>query len=254
MGNYLSSPVEEAVFPKNRPPHDENNLRAHNFESPENGHYAVSHGEAIQPKGPILACFHGNLETTSNSLPHWLFAKKHFRALIGFEYPGYGKRSEEVASERAIKSAIPDWIQTLKMYELTGKVFSCGRSLGSFAAIQFAVALGEDCKGIVLVSPMLTAVATKVSYPWYRFLAPVDLLDNETAVRKLSPRVPVLILHGEKDAVVPQWNSEALEQALRDNGNAVTRKVVEGRGHNDVMTVVKDDINQFIETVSKTIN
>lgn len=250
MGGLLSLPLNDAVFPKQRPSHDAVALQRYGFEVPEDGLYALKRGDEGFG-GATIACFHGNLETTSNSIQQWLFIR--CRALIGFEYPGYGKRASEDINQDALLSDISTWIETLEKLKLSQKVFACGRSLGSFAALRFALSMQKKnipCQGIVLVSPMLTAAATKVSSPWYQFVAPIDLLDNESAARQLSPKVPVLILHGEKDTVVPAWNSEALARAFTKNGNAVTRKVIANRGHNDLMKDVEVDIQHFLHAVA----
>jgi acetyl esterase/lipase len=74
--------------------------------------------------------------------------------------------------------------------------------------------------------------------------SPVALLvggpaqENKDKVRKASPltyvdknSAPFLILHGDKDDIVPPKQSELLADALKKAGVEVTLQVVEGNGH-----------------------
>lgn len=188
-----------------------------------------------------VACFHGNMEHATEANRRWSFLRA--ATLYGFEYPGYGERRSEKPSEAAILADIPDIVDALSGSE---RVVVCGRSLGTFAALNLAVALGDKCVGVVLVSPMLTAIATKIPAPWYRALSFMDLLDNETTVKKLLPNVPVLIVHGDKDVVVPVWNGEALMSLLGPNSRI---EVMENYSHNDIVVT-----EEFKKTVLSSID
>lgn len=251
MGALLSTTLNDAVFPKKgRPAHDDYSLKRWGFEAPENGHYAFKWLNKTD-EGIVAACFHGNMETTSNSLHQWLFLR--CRALIGFEYPGYGLRHNEDVTQAAVLAQIPAWIDTIENSNLDKNgVVACGRSLGTFTALNFALTLGEKCKGIVLVSPMLTAAATKLSAAWYRVATLIDLLDNESTAKKLSSTIPVLIIHGEKDMIIPKWNSEALKRVFESNNNPVELHVIADKGHNNLMQEkgeVQQIINNFISRI-----
>lgn len=190
------------------------------------------------------------METTSNSLPQWLFV--NCKTLIGFEYPGYGLRERENASQDAILAEIPGWIDVLKRLHIDKKgVVVCGRSLGTFFALQFALALGQKCDGVILVSPMLTAAATKLTEPWYRVATLIDMLDNESTARKISPDVPVLIIHGEMDTTVPRWNSEALKRVFEAKNVNVQLEIISDKGHNDLMSTpkVREIVNNFMNSI-----
>ena len=249
MGATFSHPLNDVVFPKSRPGHDEKALRDGGFEAPAHGHYALRRNGEATPGSATLVCFHGNLETTSTSLGRWNFAIQQFRgdALVGFEYPGYGLRAAESVSQDAILAEIPEWLKILEKYDRKENLFVCGRSLGTFFALRFAISLRRKCKGVILISPMLTAAATKIAAPWYYLAATVDLLDNESAAKRLSVDVPVLIVHGEEDSVVPAWNSEKLYRTFKDLGHDVTRKTIPNKGHNDLYGDVDAHVSQFIK-------
>jgi pimeloyl-ACP methyl ester carboxylesterase len=255
MGGVFSSPLNDAVFPRTgRPHHNEKKLRE------EYGFHTVGNIFSIKEipgdKTLVSVCLHGNLEVVSNSVPQWGFLC-NARAIIGLEYPGYGMRGDEEASEQSILAEIPRWIHALDDSGFKKNIVVCGRSLGSFVAIHLAISLGERCAGLVLVSPMLTAIATKIKSPWYRIGSAFDLLDNETAASKLSEKIPVLLIHGEKDTVVPEWNSEELYLVLKRRRNAyVRREVIKNCGHNNLMgeRQVREIVQSFFYLCEDRIN
>jgi pimeloyl-ACP methyl ester carboxylesterase len=174
-----------------------------------------------------MAIFHGNLEDFAATQATWRRLKS--TCLVGFEYPGYGWRTEEASTQAGILADIPKQVSYLKD---KGRVIVVGRSLGTFAALHLAVALGPGrCAGVMLVSPMLTAIATKVPAPLYRALAFADYLDNESTAKLLSRNTPVFIVHGSADLVVPASNARALCKIMPH----ADYLELPGVHHNDVM-------------------
>lgn len=157
-----------------------------------------------------VAVFHGNMEDFAATHAMWRRLKAD--CLVGFEYPGYGWRTTDTPTQAGLLADIPKQVTYLQD---KGRVVIVGRSLGTFAAMHLAVALGpRRCSGLVLLSPMLTAIATKVPAPVYRALAFADYLDNESTAKLLDRQTPVLIVHGAADVVVPVSNARALCKIL----------------------------------------
>ena len=222
MGNALS--IERQIFPGLPNPNAEHNLIRDHFTVGE--FYAVKCTASTEPR-VTAAVFHGNMEDFATTASCW--RKLPAQSLVGFEYPGYGWRETEQATQAAVLADVPRQVAILQDQT---RVVVCGRSLGTFAAVHLAIALGPiKCAGLLLVSPMLTAIATKVPIPLHRALAFVDYLDNESAVKLLSSDVPVLIVHGEADLVVPVSNARALCKLL-PLANYIELPEVH---HNDVM-------------------
>jgi len=136
-----------------------------------------------------VAVFHGNMEDFAATQATWRRLKAN--CLVGFEYPGYGWRTAEAPTQAGVLADVPKQVAYLKD---KGRVVVVGRSLGTFAALHLAVALGPaKCAGLLLVSPMLTAIAMKVPAPFHRALAFADYLDNESTAKMLDLATPVLI-------------------------------------------------------------
>ncbi|MFB1019630.1 MAG: alpha/beta hydrolase [Flavobacteriales bacterium] len=192
------------------------------------------------PKDITLATFHGNMEDVASTSALW----KRFDAprIVAFEYPGYGWRIKETASQKAILADVPRQKQVL---ESDTRVIICGRSIGTFAALQLAVALGpEKCRGLILLSPVLTAIATNIPPPLHRALSFMDFADNDTIAAQLSSDIPVLILHGVHDVVVPLSNAIGLRNTI----HWAQYHAIAGANHNDMIykSEVWEKIDRFI--------
>ena len=219
MGNAL---LKAAIFPKRLAPAKWDPIA-------ENGVWLERRrAENEQTSRIAVVCFHGNMEEASDALKQWDFIHPSAFDLKAYEYPGFGHRQEELVSMEAILSDIPVMLNDLIAYDV---VIVCGRSLGTFAALQLAIKLEQKCGGLMLVSPMLTAVATQIPPPFHRALWCLDMLDNESAAPKLSANIPRAITHGELDKVVPSSNGEALSKCFKPNAQFNLLQC----GHNNLM-------------------
>ncbi|MEW5741807.1 MAG: alpha/beta hydrolase [Myxococcota bacterium] len=179
--------------------------------------------------GPVVVHFHGNGEQVA-----WLgfLAEAYAQAGVSFaavEYPGYpgaaGSPSEEsicAAADAAMKHL------TGPMGVAKERLVLEGQSLGSGVAVWLA----EQGWGtrLVLLSPYtaLPDVGAR-AFPFF----PVRLLMRDrfdSASRAPSIRVPVLVLHGPADEVIPFELGKALA-AKFPHARFVE---VPGAGHNDL--------------------
>jgi fermentation-respiration switch protein FrsA (DUF1100 family) len=104
-----------------------------------------------------------------------------------------------------------------------------GRSLGTGVAVQVAASRPARC--MVLTSPFDSArdVAQRI-YPWL----PVGLLLRhpfDSAAFAPQLRMPVLVLMGEADDLIPMAHSVRLASLW---GGPVERMAFAGFGHNDI--------------------
>ncbi len=99
-----------------------------------------------------------------------------------------------------------------------------GRSVGCGAAIHLAAR--RPVAGLVAEAPFLSAfrVLTRVR------LLPWDKFNNAGDIAKV--RVPVLIIHGRNDQIVPFWHGERLYQLANEPKMFLP---IDGAGHNDIV-------------------
>ena len=178
---------------------------------------------------PTLVWFHGNGGNLSHRVTNITLLRHHVRTNIFiYDYRGYG-RSEGVPSESGIYrdgEAAVRYLLTRTDVD-SGRLVYFGRSLGASVALQEA--LRHPPAGIILESPFISiaAMAQKLyGLPLGRFL--LTRYDNESKIRRL--RLPLLVLHGDRDQIVPLKMGRALFDMANEPKDFY---VIKGAGHND---------------------
>ena len=196
------------------------------------------HGWLIPAAGAriTLLWFHGNAGNIGDRVQNIGFLHRVLGANVFiFDYRGYG-RSEGSRSDLSEEATYQDGrgaiasVQARPELSRTPLVYF-GRSLGAAVAVELAGAAPPA--GLILETAFTTLKdVARVHYP----LVPLWFLRTKYESLGKIPkiRVPLLILHGDRDEVVP------LEQAKRLFAAANEPKelyVIRGAGHNDTYVV-----------------
>ena len=202
---YFYSIQEMSLFPARTIPHD----FIYTFETPHEELFLDSaDGARInavlfktdEPRGVVLY-FHGN----ATNMRHMEHVGKPFTRmgfdLLAIDYRGYGKSVGELSEQALFDDArlAMDYLVDIGWRE--SDIILYGRSIGSGVATQLASV--STPRALILYSPyysMLDLVSEKVPY------LPASLilkypLDSATYMQSVS--APVLILHGDKDTLIP---------------------------------------------------
>ncbi|MBI4950995.1 MAG: alpha/beta fold hydrolase [Myxococcales bacterium] len=176
--------------------------------------------------GATVVFFHGNGETISDFVGLGRALGAHGLGFVAVEYRGYGA-SAGAPSEPALYRDADAVLGALRA-EGVGPLVLWGRSLGTGVAVEMA--LRGHGERLVLSAPFtsIPAVAAR-----YLPILPLGwLLDDTFDNLGKAPRVavPTLIVHGDRDGVVPYAMGAAIAGAI-PGANLVT---VAGAGHNDV--------------------
>merc|ERR1719491_1514141 len=180
---------------------------------------------------------HGNAEDLAGSKANFLELATYLECnLCAYDYSGYGL-SDGQCSEKACFSDISRVFAFLTTEKQIGahRIIVFGRSLGSGPSC-FLAAQQPSLAGLVLQSPLRTAIKTQMP-DWVGFvLKKIDIFANETRAQHIR-NFPVLIVHGTEDRVVPYSHGQHLFEALRKANHRTDRVIlysVEGCGHNDI--------------------
>lgn len=191
------------------------------------------HGWWIHGRGErVLIWYHGN----AGNISHRLETARVFVERLGFDivlvdYRGYGL-SEGTPEETGL------YVDGLAIYDATirrgfdpERLVLFGRSLGAAVAVE--VALNRPAAGLVLETPFRSVRAMARSmYPFVPSFLIRTRLDNERKISQI--RMPKLILHGDRDNLVPISHGRTLfELALPPKRFFA----IPGASHNDTHVV-----------------
>jgi uncharacterized protein len=193
--------------------------------TPDGERLVAWYGKA-RPGQPTILYFHGNggsLALRAETMRKYL---EHGRGMLMMAYRGYSGSSgspSEAANVADAKLAY-DWL--VRSGVKPDDIILYGESLGSGVAIQ--VAREKKVAGLVLDSPY-TSIRELASAA-YRWL-PVELLlrDRYESIRYIGDvHVPVFVLHGEADDIVPVEMGRRLFAAANEPKEIRT---MSGAGH-----------------------
>ena len=193
------------------------------------GHFV--HGEGEAPR-PTLLYFGGNAEPVWRrvGVPATERIRRYNRVYVSPR--GYDRSSGEPSADALLADALAmyDHVAAREAVD-PAAIVPWGLSLGSGPAVH--VASERDVDRVVLLAPFdrLAAVAAG-HYP----LFPVRLLmrnDIDSASKAPGIDVPVLVVHGEEDRIIPAARGRALAERW---AGPVELRLLPGVGHNDLST------------------
>ena len=191
-----------------------------------------------------LIYFHGNGELASD----YEFIAPQFASinlnLLVIDYRGYGTSGGTPTIRNLVGDAVPAYLGALGFLTkegYTGPVFVMGRSLGSVPAIELAAARPEAFNGLIIesgfgsMSRLLLYLDIGGSV-----VAKIDA-DFPNLQRIRDVRLPTLVLHGERDSLIPRSEGESLYRESPASDKSMV--IIRGADHNDIM--VRDMATYF---------
>ena len=178
------------------------------------------------PKG-VVFFLHGN----AGNLASWFVNAEFYRQanfdLVMLDYRGYGKSSGRITSEAQLHDDVRAVWREVAPHYAGRRVVLYGRSLGTALAASLAAELQPDLTMLVSPYESMRAMARE-HYAWVpSALLRYPLRTDEHLARV---RTPVLLLHGDRDELIPLAHSRTL-QSLAPQARL---HVVPGGAHNDL--------------------
>src|SRR6266853_1385941 len=189
---------------------------------------------------PVVLYFHGNGGSLRGRVDRFRALTADGTGLVALSYRGYGGSTGSPMEAGLIKDAEAAYAFAAARYA-PSRIVLWGESLGTGVAV--ALAAEKPVGHVVLQSPFSSAADVGAERYWF---VPVRLLmkdqfRSDLRIGKIT--APVLILHGDRDDVVPI----ALAERLYGLINAPKRFVrFAGGGHEDFGVQAVEAAKQFI--------
>ena len=184
---------------------------------------------------PLVLFFHGNAGNLSDNLDYVNLLHNGGFPIFIFDYRGYGKSQGEPLRENDLYQDARGALSYLEAqgWRREGMIFF-GQSLGSAVALQMAL---EAVPAGLIMESSFTSMNEIVKHfsplayytvGWWGINLPFD---NLAKIDRLE--VPLLLIHGDEDAVVPV---EMTRRLFARAGAPKMLHIVRGGGHCDAFT------------------
>ncbi len=214
-----------------------------------NGWYVPGKKTSPDTELHTLLWFHGNSGNINRRLDN--IKMLHDRVPVNvfiFDYRQYGKSEGKISEQGTYVDARAALAYLRSRSDVNnGKIIFFGRSLGSAVAVELAVK--EKCRALILETPFTSIKEMgKKLYPYLPFT--IFLRTKYNTLSKIgSITVPTLIMHGDKDELVPIEQGKILYEKANEPKEFYT---IPGAMHNDThivggeeyFDVIKDFVNK----------
>ena len=194
---------------------------------------------------------HGNAGNISHRLDRALLLQARLRSSVFlYDYRGYGASEgspDEAGTYRDARAAYGYLVEEKQVK--ADELVLFGESLGSAVSLELALAL--PAAALVLEAPF-TSVRDMARTTIFAPLAPFVRTRYESLDRISRLRMPLLVVQGDRDEVVPPVQGRRLFDAAREPKRYFA---IRGAGHNDTYLVGGEaywrTIADFVETVGR---
>ncbi|MEN6617671.1 MAG: alpha/beta hydrolase [Syntrophorhabdus sp.] len=196
---------------------------------------------------PWILFFHGNGEVVSDYDEISIFYFKYKLNIAVVDYRGYGKSNGTPTVADMSQDAHKVFASAraaLAERGLRDDLWIMGRSLGSVSAFEIAFHFGDDINGLIIESgfPSISSLIIRhgIASPDMDLDATtracIDMLKGIT--------VPLLVIHGEYDSLVPPDEAETIMENIGSPRKELL--MIPGATHNDIMFV---GLRQYMEAI-----
>jgi uncharacterized protein len=183
---------------------------------------------------PALLYLHGNAENLGPNAPRIARFRDLGFSVLAIDYRGYGKSDGGLPSEANVYADAQAAWNLLKTLAPERRRFIYGHSLGGAVAIELARG-NSDASGLVVESTFTSIKDAAAGTPWHWLASDWLLTQRFDSLEKIGTlKLPVLLIHGMADPLIPYRMSEALYAAAHEPKRLL---LVPGADHADVPAV-----------------
>jgi fermentation-respiration switch protein FrsA (DUF1100 family) len=193
---------------------------------------------------PVVLYFHGNGGALRYRADRFRALTQDGTGLVALSYRGYAGSSGRPSEDGLLEDARAAYGFAAQRHP-AARLVLWGESLGTGVAVALAAEKSAEKKvgRLVLEAPFASAVSVAASvYPFVpvRFLMK-DQFRSDLRIRNVA--VPVLIVHGDRDTVIPIQSGEQLFALAQDPKRFLR---VPGAGHEDLGMRAVEAMRAFV--------
>jgi abhydrolase domain-containing protein 17 len=186
---------------------------------------------------------HGNAETLGDVYPHLQRLKNLGFNVVAYDYRGYGASLGTPSEANTYGDITAAYRYTRDILKVPAdRIIVFGRSVGSGPSTYLAST--QPIAGLILESAFISAFRVVVPFR----LLPFDKYPNADRLAKIT--VPLLVIHGDRDQVIPYSHGQTLFQVAPGPKRWLT---VPNADHNDVSAVGGPIYDQAIQDFAKNL-
>lgn len=191
------------------------------------------------PDAPAILYLHGARWNMTGHVRRMEQFRRLGFSVFAIDYRGFGKSDGELPSEQmAYEDARAAWNWMAQRQPDASRRYIFGHSLGGAIAIDLAASFdgpAVPANGLIVEASFtsLADAATALTFSWLP--AKMLLTQKFDSLEKIgNVRMPVLVVHGTSDRLLPSRFSEALYQAAKSPKKLL---LIENASHNNSMWV-----------------
>lgn len=199
------------------------------------GRASASGGKSSSHPYVVLHC-HGNATDIGMMMgAYWELAHHLGIIVVGVEYSGYGVATGKPSSGNTYADAEAAYEHLIQCGVPPDRIVAYGQSVGSGPVMSLAAK--HDMAGVILHSPLLSGIKVidpkpdQCCRPSCMFGC-FDFYPNDKRMKVIT--CPALIIHGQKDEVVPFYHGAKLHH-LCPSGQKWQPYFPRNAGHNDIV-------------------
>lgn len=204
------------------------------------------------PGWPSVLFFHGNGEVASDydgTAP--LYHQKKINLIVA-DYRGYGASggtptlTHLTSDAPKILDAVREELQKRNVHP---DLYVMGRSLGSIPAIELAYRHPDLFRGMMIESGFTSVVRIIRRFGLPIQGLPLEEIDRDCVRMLRHIRLRTLILHGQKDTLVPLQEAEEIYRYLGTEKKELL--IIPRATHNDLLSV---GLKKYFEAIDRFVN
>ncbi len=190
---------------------------------------------------------HGNAGNVTHRVDHALAAKQAGSAMLVLDYRGYGKSEGRPSEHGLYQDADAAYDELIRLGYTPERIILHGESLGTAVATELAS--HRKCAALILESPF--ASLRRMAGQVVPVLGPILAHGFDTERRIREVHVPLLVIHGDADEIVPFQQGRAVYESA-NQPKSFWR--VRGAGHNDLLPVAGREYLNHLQAFYSSIS